>query len=94
MVPEVGGDAPSADEGRPSVVTATRRALDEVGRADSPAGAQALLLAHLLESGGYNAAGAAALARAHRDAVQEALRGAPKPGDRLDELLQRRAARG
>lgn len=76
------------------LAAATRSALEAVNRESSPLGASALLLAGLLDAGGYNAAGAAALAKAHRETLESALKGAPKPNDAVDELLARRQRSG
>jgi hypothetical protein len=76
------------------VADATRAALEAVDRVSSPMGSSALLLAGLLDSGGYNAAGAAALAKAHRETLESALKGAPKANDAVDELLSRRLRSG
>lgn len=67
-----------------------RRRLDAAGRLDSPEGAHVLLLARMFEAGGHTAAGAASLSRELRAAMDDAMRGAAKAADRLDELAARR----
>jgi len=65
--------------------------LVDADRLETPEGAQVMLLAGLLAAGGHTASGVAALSRELRAALEEALRGAPKVADRLDEIAQRRA---
>lgn len=76
-----------------SLAAATRATLDEAGRADSPAGVSALLLAAKLDLGGDTGSAMAALAKQHLAALEEALKDAPRAEDRVDELRARRAKR-
>ena len=75
------------------VTDATMAELVEAGRQETSTGREALLLAGLLDAGGYTAQGAAALAKARREALAVALAGAPSKADRLDELRARRQAK-
>jgi hypothetical protein len=75
------------------IVASTRAELEEVNRLESSDGAVAMHLAGLLESGEYNAQGAAALAKAHAEAKGRALKGAEPAGSMVDELRRRRANR-
>ncbi|GMU79754.1 MAG: hypothetical protein AMXMBFR46_25440 [Acidimicrobiia bacterium] len=78
----MGGDPPPAVG--VSVLDATRQALDAAGRADTAAGAVAVVLAARLDRGGDTAAATATLAREHRAALADALRVSP-----LDDLMCR-----
>lgn len=76
-----------------SVVDAYRAALDAVERLGSPDGAHVMYLATLLEEGRHTAAGAAALSKELRSAMEAALAGAPRQADEMDELAARRQAK-
>jgi hypothetical protein len=67
--------------------------LEEAGRADTPAGVSALLLAAKLDLGGDTGSAMAALAKQHLAALDEALRGALVAADKVDELRRRRERR-
>jgi hypothetical protein len=75
------------------VTAATRQRLTDAERLATPEGAVALHLARLIDVGDYNAQGAAALAKAHAEALERATRGAKAAPDVVDELLERRAQR-
>jgi hypothetical protein len=83
----------AAADGPGPVSEATLAELVDAGRESTSTAREALLLAGLLDAGGYTAQGAAALARARRDALAVALAGAPSKADRLDELRARRQAK-
>lgn len=68
----------------------TRLELEAAGRADSSVGQLALLAARRLDAGGETGSAVAALMREHRATVAEAVRGAQKAGDKLDELRAKR----
>jgi hypothetical protein len=72
------------------VAAATRQALEQAGRADTPLGAVAMHLSQLLGTGGHAASGAAALSKELRAVLIEALAGAEKATDSVDEITQRR----
>jgi hypothetical protein len=59
-------------------------------RLNTPDGAHVMLLASLFANGQHTAAGAAALSRELRAAMEVALRGANRHADALDELSARR----
>jgi hypothetical protein len=77
----------------PSVLAATLAELEAAERTGSPHAATALLLAGHLDAGKTTAQGIAALAKAHRDALDKALDGARPAADKLDEIAARRAAK-
>lgn len=75
------------------IEAATLAELAAADRASSSAGVEALHLAHLLDAGGYTAQGAAALAKARREALAVALADAKPAEDAVTELQRRRAAK-
>lgn len=85
--------APPTWEGPGAVESATLEELKAAGREASSLGQEALLLARLLDDGGYTAQGAAALAKARREALEAALKGAKKSASALDDLRNRREAK-
>ena len=92
--PEPPDDEPraAAATGARAVLDATQKALDEAQATETAEGALALHLAGLIAAGGYTASGAAALSKALRDAMAEALKARPT-NDALDELVRRRRDR-
>ena len=82
--------APAAQR---ALVAATRKALDDAERVDTPLGAIALELAGILAEGGHTASGVAALSKELRGALSAALDGAPQAPDLVDELKARRERR-
>lgn len=74
----------------PTLVEAYRQELADAERLETPEGAQVLELAMMFAAGGHTASGAASLSKELRAAKAEALKGAAKQGDALDELEQRR----
>lgn len=84
--------APGPNAGAQAILDATQKALDEAQAASTPEGALSLHLAALMAAGGYTAAGAAALAKALREAMAEALKARPT-SDALDELVKKRRDR-
>lgn len=85
---------PLAGPGAPVGVTAATLArLEAAERLSTPEGAVALHLSRLIDQGQYNAQGAAALAKAHAEALERATRGAKEAPDAIDELMERRAKR-
>lgn len=82
-----------ASDASVGVTAATRRRLEDAERLDSPDGAVVMHLARLIDQGDYNAQGAAALAKAHAEALARATAGAKSAPDAIDELLERRAQR-
>lgn len=84
--------SPSAPQDGP-VLASVRARLDEAERAGTPEAAVALRLAGLLDVGDFTASGAAALSRELRAALADALAGAPRAADGLDQLAQRRVAK-
>jgi hypothetical protein len=93
--PEDAHTAPSAEPASDpvGVTAATLQRLTEAERLATPEGAVALHLARLIDLGDYNAQGAAALAKAHAEALARATAGAKSAPDAIDELLERRAQR-
>lgn len=75
------------------VEAATRVELEQADRDGSPDGVVALQMAKLIDAGQYTAQGAAALVKAHAEAMTRAMRNAAVAGDVVDELLERRRAR-
>lgn len=65
----------------------TWRDLNGVDRADTTRGVVALQLAELVDAGGYTAQGAAALVKAHREALELALEGTAKQADVIDVIF-------
>lgn len=72
---------------RPTLEERTRAELQEVGRDETSAGVAALALAELFDAGGYNAQGAAALVKAHREALELALAGAHSEADVIELIF-------
>lgn len=68
----------------------TRRALEEAGRLETPAGVGAMVLAAKLDAGGDTGSQLATLQKQHMAAVAEATKDVHQAGDLVDEL---RAAR-
>jgi hypothetical protein len=93
--PEDGRTAPNAEPApdATSVTAATLQRLTEAERLATPDGAVVMHLARLIDVGDYNAQGAAALAKAHAEALARATAGAKSAPDAIDELLERRAKR-
>lgn len=91
-------DLPARDDGDGPTAAATRAALTEVGRLDTPHGRAAMALAAKLDVGTDTATSMAAAARALSDMLAKATEGvarASSPLDaRRDELARRRARRG
>ena len=84
------------DQLRPAggVYSATLTALQEAGRMHTPAGQQALALAHRLDFGAADTgSGLAALGKQHLAALEEALKNLSVAGDKGDELQERRRRR-
>lgn len=77
----------------PELVTYTRRTLGKAGMLETPAGANAMLLATSIAAGGHTGAAHASLSREYRAALQEALAGAQSGGDSVDDLAAGRRAR-
>lgn len=75
------------------VEDATREQLEEGGRADTPLGRAALLLARQMDAGGDTASGLASLTGRWVDVLARALDGARAAADPLDEVQQRRQRR-
>jgi len=75
------------------IEAATRDELVAAGRQDTSDGVVALHLAQLIDGGQYNAQGAAALAKAHAEAMTRATKGAAREADTVDELKARRVGR-
>jgi len=75
------------------VEAATLAELAGSGREASPDGVVALRMARLIDDGEYTAQGAAALVKAHSEAMTRAMRNAAGKADVVDELLERRRAR-
>src|SRR5690349_21601838 len=78
------------DQGADTLVGVYRQTLETAGRLGTPEGAHVMHLANLFENGQHTAAGAASLSRELRSAMEQALRGAPKQADAMDELEKRR----
>ena len=67
-----------------------RQRLEAADRLDSPEGSHVLHLATLFALGQHTAAGAASLSKELRAAMDAAMKDAPRAGDALDELHERR----
>lgn len=76
-----------------TLVEATKVALVEAGRERTPAGVRALLLAADLDRGGDTGSARASLSKAHGEALDAALKGAPTKADAVDDLKAQRAKR-
>lgn len=72
------------------VLAAYRRQLVTAERLDTPEGAHVMHLAALFATGNHTSSGAASLSRELRAAMEEALKGAPRQADRMDEIAERR----
>jgi hypothetical protein len=81
-----------AAEAPVGVYAATLAALNECERANSPAGAAALAVAHRLDAGQDSGASVAALAKTLPGLLAEALKGV-RAKDGIDEIAERRARR-
>jgi hypothetical protein len=75
----------------PSLVTQTRRELEEAGKLESVVGQQALRLAEKMCSGFDTGSATAAVSKEFRAVMALALADVTKKADSLDELAQRRA---
>lgn len=75
------------------VEAATRATLESAGRLDTVAGAAALALAEILDSGGQSGSSAAALVKELRATIAEALEGVRTTSSLVDELRARRDAK-
>lgn len=78
---------------RTGPLAATRRALDAIGKRETPAGEVALVLAGRLEDPDCPATAMAAMSKELRATLTELGRDAPAVNDPVDELRKRRAAR-
>lgn len=88
---ELGGDQLRPAGG---VYAATLHALTEAGRMHTPAGQQALALAHRLDHGAADTGSSlASLGKQHLAALEEALKNLAVADDPVDELKARRRAR-
>lgn len=88
-VPRIGLAANSQKQpaARRSIAVSTLADLSAVKRDETTAGITALHLAELLDAGGYNAQGAAALVKAHREALALALEGTTPTADVIDVIF-------
>jgi len=75
------------------LILAVRRELDEAGRLDSALGQAALELARNIGSPTSTGAGVASLVKQLRETMVDALKGAEKSADVLDEIRARRDAK-
>jgi hypothetical protein len=78
---------PAADVDPLSLEAATLADLRPVDRDRTTAGVATLKLARLIDAGGYNAQGAAALVKAHREALEVALEGTSPTADVIDAIF-------
>lgn len=76
-----------------AVVLATTARLDTAERLDTPLGRAAVALAERIDSGQDHGAAVAAMVRELRATLGEALEGAPRQSDVVDELQERRERR-
>jgi hypothetical protein len=74
--------------------TVTRQELAARGRENTTEGQAALYIARELDHKSHSGSQVAALVQRLVETKQEALKGAPRQKDRLDEIAARRAARG
>lgn len=72
---------------RPGLAEQTLAELQAAGRDGTAHGIAALGLAELFDAGGYNAQGAAALVKAHREALAVALEGGDREADVIDRIF-------
>lgn len=90
-------DCRGVKEARPApeggVLGATRAQLAAIGRAESPLGATALVLAGRLDAGADPGSAMAAMAKELRGIMADLLKEAPVVADPVDELRARRKAR-
>lgn len=82
---------PGAARERRTLTAATLADLAAAGREDTTKGVAALQLAELVDAGGYTAQGAAALVKAHREALELALAGAQGDADVIDLIFGQEA---
>ena len=78
---------PEENVQRPSLAARTLSELEAAGRADTWQGEAALALAEMFDAGGFTAQGAAALVKAHREALDLALRAAGASADVIDLIF-------
>lgn len=76
-----------------TIVEATRRELEAVGKVDTPLGATALALAGRLDANDDPGSAMAAMAKELRTTMAELTRTAPAVADPIDELKKRRERR-
>lgn len=76
-----------------SALATTRRVLEEADRLETPAGANAMLLAAKLDACTDTGSAMAALSKQHLAALEAATKNATTTRTELDELRERRAAR-
>lgn len=76
-----------------SVLGSVRKELDAIGKAETPSGAAALVLAARLDAGEDPGSAMAALAKELRATMLELTRTAPAAKDPVDELRKRRDRR-
>jgi hypothetical protein len=74
-----------------SLAKRTLAELEAAGRLETSQGEAALSLAELFDAGGYTAQGAAALVKAHREALDLALAGAGSDADVIDLIFGEQA---
>jgi hypothetical protein len=86
-----GQAARGAGSTRRTLTAATLADLTAAGREDTTKGVAALQLAELVDAGGYTAQGAAALVKAHREALELALAGAKVDADVIDLIFGQEA---
>jgi hypothetical protein len=80
----------SPDSSTGSLAGLTRNELEQAGRLGTALGEAALVLARRIDAGHDPGSAVAALAREHRAALAEAVRGARRAADPMDELKARR----
>jgi hypothetical protein len=85
------GSGPGPERARRTLADATLADLVAAGREDTTKGLAALQLADLVDAGGYTAQGAAALVKAHREALELALAGAQVDADVIDLIFGQEA---
>lgn len=78
---------------RKTVLAAVRAELEQIGKAASPGGAAALVLAARLDAGEDPGSAMAAMAKELRATMTELAQGAPAAVDPVDELKKRRERR-
>lgn len=79
--------------GQPGLLEAYRKELERAKRLDTPEGQHVMVLAAAFVGGDYTGAALASVSKELRAAMDQAMKGAPRVKDAVDELQERRRRR-